>query len=71
MKKVVCTVFELTFKKLMEFYPADCTMQEIINKFEREVGEGCVHDRIRVPSMDQLRNLDPGEEGYIKCIPVY
>ena len=46
-------------------------MQENINKFERKVGEGYVHDRIRVPSMDQLRNLDPGEEGYIKCLPVY
>jgi len=46
-------------------------MQENINKFERKVGEGCVHDRIRVLSMDQLRNLDPGDEGYIKCLPVY
>ena len=37
-------------------------MQENITKFERKVGEGCVHDRIRVLSMDQLRNLDPGDE---------
>ena len=39
--------------------------------FERKVGEGGVNDCIRVPSMDQLRNLHPGDEGYIKCLPVY
>ena len=46
-------------------------MKENINKFERKVGEGGVHDCIRVPPMDQLRTLDPGDEGYIKCLPVY
>ena len=39
--------------------------------FERKVGEGGVNDCIRVPSMDQLRNLHLGDEGYIKCLPVY
>jgi len=46
-------------------------MKENINKFERKVGEGGVNDCIRVPSMDQLRNLHLGDEGYIKCLPVY
>ena len=46
-------------------------MKENINKFESKVGEGGVNARIRVPSMDQLRNLHPGDEGYIKCLPVY
>ena len=45
--------------------------KENINGFERKVGEDGVHDCIRVPSLDQLRNLDPGDEGYIKCLPVY
>ena len=62
---------DLTFENLIEFYPLDCTMKENINKFESKVGEGGVHDCIRVPSMDQLQTLDPGDEGYIKCLPVY
>jgi len=46
-------------------------MKENIDEFEHVVGEGGVHDCIRVPSMDLLRNLIPGDEGYIKCLPIY
>jgi len=62
---------DLTFKKIIKFYPEFCTMKENIDEFEHRVGEGGVHYCIRVPSLDQLRNLDPGDEGYIKCLPVY
>ena len=46
-------------------------MKENIDGFEGKVGEGGVHNYIRVPSKDQHRNLHPGDEGYIKCLPVY
>jgi len=46
-------------------------MKENIDEFEHVVGEGGVHNCIRVPSLDQPRNLDTGDEGYINCLPVY
>ena len=45
-------------------------MKENIDKFEHVVGEGGVHDCIRVRLLDQLRNLVPGDEGYIYCLPI-
>ncbi len=46
-------------------------MKENADEFEQEVGEGVVHDCIRVPSLDQVRNLVPGDEDYIKFLPIY
>ena len=62
---------DLTFEKLKGFYPKFCTMKEDIDGFELVVGECGANNCIRVPSYDQLRILGTGDEGYIKCLPVY
>ena len=62
---------DLTFNKLKKFYPELCAMKENIDELEHVVGEGGVHDYILVPSLDELRNLDPEDEGFIKCLPIY
>ena len=62
---------DLSFQKLKRFYPKFCTMKENIDGLELVVGECGANDCIRVPSLDQLRILGTGDEGYIKCLPVY